>query len=447
MDGSSTPRSHAQWRRLALTLTLALGAHLVAVLGAGPFRDGLHRLRVALGLSPTEEKPPQPRDDDWIRIVFELPEPPSRKVVPPPPPPSPPPPSPPPPPVLRVAAKPPPVKQRPRRRPRLASVSRTSTALIRPPNPVGVEPPPPRATVPPPGTRRKWLGMRGAVSPPDHAPGRRRPLDLVYRPAPGALGALPRDRGRLLVAGRNPAPQVDTPPPAAHRTRGWRPLPGHLRVKPVLPPARFHLDRKGRPVYAGVKLKWLGRGRWRYPGPKGTFIATIHTDGKVTFKDRPSIALDGVKGSPPLHAPGDSQARAFSGIVVGIGFTFDVTDAIMRRLGDDPYSAEKRRFARLTKRWRDKLRAGFHRRIRAEALARFGPQAGLCRRYRALDTAGRRRTRRWLFTRWNETREDAHGKPLRAAILGAIRRCGVRYPPAELAALNASRRGSQRFCP
>jgi len=191
----------------------------------------------------------------------------------------------------------------------------------------------------------------------------------------------------------------------------------------------------------------VGRWGWRYPGPKCTFNATVHPDGQVTFKDLPSIALGGVQGAPPMRIPGDSQARAFSGIVVGVSFTFDVTDAVMRGLGQDPYSAEKRRFARLTGAWRGRLRAGFKRRVRRRALARFGPQAGLCRRYRALDAEGRRRTRRWLFERWNETREDELGKPLRAAALGAIRRCGIRYPPAEVARFNAGRRGRVPFAP
>jgi len=200
-------------------------------------------------------------------------------------------------------------------------------------------------------------------------------------------------------------------------------------------------------VYAGVKLKRVGRGRWRYYGPNGTFNATIDADGQVTFRDLPSIAFDGVRGSPPLSVPGDSQARAFSGIVVGVSFTFDVTDAVMRRLGQDPYSAEKRQFARLSKAWRLELRAGFKRRMRREALARFGPQAGLCRRYRGLDGTARGRTRSWLFARWKETREDARGRPLRAAILDAIRRCDIRFPPDELARFNAKRRGRARFEP
>ncbi len=200
-------------------------------------------------------------------------------------------------------------------------------------------------------------------------------------------------------------------------------------------------------MYAGVRLKRTGQGRWRYHGPKCTFNATIHADGKVTFRDLPSIAFDGIKGSPPLKAPGDSQARAFSGIVVGVGFKFDLTDAVMRRLGQDPYSAEKRRFARLTRAWRDTLRAGFHKRVKKRALSRFGTQAGLCRRYRARDGVGRLRARRWLFTRWNETVEGAAGKPLRAAILAAIRRCGIRYPRAELLRLNAMRRRGIRFAP
>lgn len=250
----------------------------------------------------------------------------------------------------------------------------------------------------------------------------------------------------MRVAGRTAPGPVKSRGPV-HTTGRWTPIPERLLVSRGRSLGRFHVDKRGNPVYAGVKLRRVGRGRWRYYGPKCTFNATIDADGQVTFRDLPSIALNGVKGSPPLHTPGDSQARAFSGIVVSVGFTFDVTDAIMRRLGQDPYSAEKRRFARLSKAWRTKLREGFKRRMKRRALAQFGTQAGLCRRYRALDAKGRRRSRQWLFARWNETREDALGKPLRAAVLAAIRRCAIQYPPSEIAHLNAKRRGRARFTP
>jgi hypothetical protein len=427
--------------RLALALAFALVAHVVVVLGADPFEAALRRLRAALGLAPAADtRAAAPRDDDWIRIEFELP--PAQASIPPRP-------------RLALLRPPPPVDRpltaRPRRRLRLASLTSGP-----PPPVIAPGPTKPGSTLEPARPRpagRRWLQMRppGARTPPAIPPPPRpahRRLDLVYRPAPGELRVSTADKGRLRVAGQTtPAiPRVAGP---VHDTGRWTPLPARLALKGLLPRGRFHVTRRGVPVYAGVALKRVGRGRWRYHGPACTFNATVHPDGQVTFRDRPPVELGGVTGSPPLQIPGDSQARAFSGIVVGVSFRFDVTDAIMRRLGQDPYSAEKRRFARLTRAWRSTLRGAYRRRVRSAALARFGPDAGLCRRYRALDPAGRRRTRRWLFARWDETREDADGQILRNAVLAAIRRCAIRYDPTELARLNASRRvrGRQRFTP
>ncbi len=458
-DGAQARLGRSPWDRLGLALVFALIVHLVVVLGADPFRDGLRRFREALGLArPAAERTAQPRDDDWIRIVLEpgvrssstVPRVrvgvPARIPVKIP---------------IKIPVKTPvktpvrsavvvPPKVRPARPRLLASLTRPPTGLVKPPLVV-----PERAGVEP-----RMLEMRDRAKPPGgrnsvHTVARpaRRRLDLVYRPGPGELRVAAVDKGRLRAAGRvrvagreRVAKAVDRGAVNVPGTGRWTPLPKRLRV----PRGRasrsggFRVDGRGGPVYAGVRLKRVGKGRWRYYGPKCTFNATIGADGQVTFRDLPSIAFGKVKGSPPLRIPGDSQARGFSGIVVGVSFTFDVTDAVMRGLGEDPYSAEKLRFARLTRAWRLLLRAGFLRQVRREAVARFGPQAGLCRRYRGLDAQGRRRTRRWLFARWDETREDTLGRPLRAAVVGAIRRCGIRYPVAELAGLNAKRRARGR---
>ncbi len=427
-----------------VALAIALSVHLGVVLGADSFRSGLLRFRTALGLAPPAvERTAQPRDDDWIRIVFDRSDRPDRpdrpdqslRAVTP---------------VRAPPVRPPPVrppshggpKALPRQSRLVASLTHPSTGLVKPPT-VGAKP---GSAEPPPG----WLDMRGrnkGSAPPGIAGARRRRrrrrLDLVYRPAPGELRVGAVDKGRLRVAGRDRAVPEETSGPV-HGTGRWTPIPARLLVSKARPSGGFHVDGRSRPMYAGVKIKRLGRGRWRYHGPKCTFNATIHPDGQVTFRDLPSIALGKVRGVPPLRIPGDSQSRAFSGIVLGVSFTFDLTDAVMRGIGQDPYSAEKLRFARLTRPWRLGLRARFQRRVRRAALARFGPQAGLCRRYRGLDAGGRLRTRRWLFARWDETREDCRGKPLRAAVMAAIRRCAIRYPLAELARLNAGRRSRSR---
>jgi hypothetical protein len=133
--------------------------------------------------------------------------------------------------------------------------------------------------------------------------------------------------------------------------------------------------------------------------------------------------------------------------VVGVTFSFDITDAIMRRLGQDPYGAEKIRFARLTQAFRDGLRADHQRRREAEELARFTPPDGICRLYAARDPAGRETMRRWLFARWDETAETPRGAPLRHAVLAAVHHCRIAFDPDELARLNARRTSVAAFAP
>lgn len=229
-----------------------------------------------------------------------------------------------------------------------------------------------------------------------------------------------------------------------------------LRDRLILPrqgrPGIFRLDSRGRPIYDNVHLRRLTSGRWRYIGPPGTFKAWVHRDGKVSFTDRAPVDFkkgDGplpLQATPPVADPSRPHARG-GGWTIGVSFLFDITDAVMRAAKQDPYGAEKLRFARATKAWRDKLRAGFRERVGKRALARFAEEAGLCRRYRERSVPARARFRRWLFSRWDETRQDVQGGRLRAAILAAIRRCAIRYPAAELHQLNSVRRSRARFSP
>ena len=127
--------------------------------------------------------------------------------------------------------------------------------------------------------------------------------------------------------------------------------------------------------------------------------------------------------------------------------TFDVTDAVMRRLGQDPYGAEKKRFAEATSSWREGLRARYREAVRRRVVAAAGLAGPLCRRYDVAHKAGRESIRRELFERWDECREDADGRAVRMALLGAIRRCGIRYPVAELSSCNRGRRSREVFSP
>ena len=126
---------------------------------------------------------------------------------------------------------------------------------------------------------------------------------------------------------------------------------------------------------------------------------------------------------------------------------FDVTDAVMRRLKQDPYGAEKRRFAHATRQWRLSLRRKHKAALLQQALARYKLTGPTCRRYREAGSAGRRRLRRVLFERWDETVHEGSGRAIRAAILRLVNVCGMDYPPAELRALNGRRRSAARFTP
>jgi hypothetical protein len=130
-----------------------------------------------------------------------------------------------------------------------------------------------------------------------------------------------------------------------------------------------------------------GNGRYRYDDPL-RFKAQIARDGAVTLEDR--------------HAA-----------VVGPMVLFDLTDELMRALGQDPYRYEKQRF----------LEATFERRVqKAEEDRKETLRQALWDLPEYLHTIwfSRARTRaearRLLFLLWEETAEDAGGAEARAII-------------------------------
>jgi len=262
-------------------------------------------------------------------------------------------------------------------------------------------------------------------------------LDLTYRPRPGEL-TVPRPSERPCVDSRDHGDGTREPP---------------LRDR-LIPPRRrapgiFRLTDKGKAFYDGKEIRWRSDGNWHYRGDGGTFDAVIHPDGSITFEDHPSIGAPESpvpRYQPPIADPSAPHLKP-SGGVVGFTFRFEVTDAVMRRLEQDPYGAEKRRFARATRAWRATLRKEHRRRILRRALRRYDLTGPWCRRYQAANAAGRRRLRRTLFARWDETRASGSGQKVRAAIVRLARRCKMRYPVAELRRLNRSRRSKARFSP
>ena len=162
--------------------------------------------------------------------------------------------------------------------------------------------------------------------------------------------------------------------------------------------------------------------RASYQGSPGTFTASTDRDGTVHFDDRISL---------------------------------DVTDAIMRLHGDDPYRLEK---ARLLTETRDQRAAM----ARDDRSARLRESVMRMRAYLEKVWTGTpwpaAQRRIALFALWQEVAEDgdpdlvATGAMVRATILGFIRDRlpsggADAYTPREIDALNAQRTCRARFEP
>lgn len=275
-------------------------------------------------------------------------------------------------------------------------------------------------------------GKPGRAAP---TPATRPRVDLVYRPVAGALtlpGAVQENRQR--------PDRGEGEPPLADRLIAPRRRAGGI----------FRLTARGEPEYDGQILRWRPGGRYDYRGLGGTFDAWVGPDGSVGFRDHASVSgppSARPSYAPPLEDPSTPHLKPTGGVAMWTLGTFDVTDAVMRRLGQDPYGAEKKRFAEATASWRAGLRVRFQEAVQRRVVAAAGLAGPLCRRYDAASDAGRQTIRRELFQRWDECREDNDGRAVRRALLGALRRCGIRYPAAELSLLNRGRQSQEAFAP
>jgi hypothetical protein len=92
------------------------------------------------------------------------------------------------------------------------------------------------------------------------------------------------------------------------------------------------LDAKKGPEYPLIPIKGGG---FKYDGDR--FTATIAPDGALSFKDK--FPLGFTKGQS--------------------GFSFDLTDMVMKGGKQDPYAADKRRFRDHTEKLRDEMRQKF----------------------------------------------------------------------------------------
>ncbi|MEZ4367496.1 MAG: hypothetical protein R2939_14655 [Kofleriaceae bacterium] len=221
---------------------------------------------------------------------------------------------------------------------------------------------------------------------------------------------------------------------------------------------------------------------------EGVFVADVAPDGTVRFTDRPNLRWQWKLPTPGSIAHGlaswitdpytqrrradcDPTLRSLStecatkvdaeddkadhgGVVPVLGATFDVTDAIMRAAGQDPYASRKLDFIDRT----EAVRVEMARDHRATTLAATTEQ--MRRNLRALWRAepDAERRRRALFEMWDECFEDGTddeqqaGRDARGQVLAWIRShaaagTAAGYADDELRELNARRRSRQVFAP
>jgi hypothetical protein len=182
---------------------------------------------------------------------------------------------------------------------------------------------------------------------------------------------------------------------------------------------------------AGQDLKPVGGGS--YQADRTTFKVKVAPDGSVDIRDKRNLQRE------------------------GLGARFDVTDALMRQKGIDPYAAEKMKLLDKTR----EQRVNIGNRYRKEQLSRSAElaQNNIDRLWATVTSlAGRKQG---LFDLWDEcedvstgggTGNDrvAGGVAARSLIEGTIRSrlTGANaYTAQEIAALNAKRRSKALFAP
>ena len=165
-----------------------------------------------------------------------------------------------------------------------------------------------------------------------------------------------------------------------------------------------------------------------YESEKTTYIAKVRVDGTVDLVDKPNIQRE------------------------GLGARFDVSDAIMRAVGQDPYASEKRRFLDRTRDQRVAI-GNEHKKATYQRSRQYATSAVLRAWNSAPDLAAKKRV---LFELWDECAETgradlvAGAADARAAIENFIQWKLVgpdAYTAEELRAFNAKRSSKAVFAP
>lgn len=232
--------------------------------------------------------------------------------------------------------------------------------------------------------------------------------------------------------------------PAAASPPGLRPItePSPYHATPPLPaglPAPQHAPAPSTPNGSEAPSTRTRHHDGGTTIERSGFTARIAADGTMSFDDR-TFGV-GIASSPVTGPVGVIQ--------------FDLTDIVMRWVGEDPYLYEKLSMLESTRPARQRLKARHDARVMREALDALPSYLGAIWSTDAWSIETRRAI---LFALWDEAAEG--GNPLVAEGGAEARRqithfiAGVlpagspeAFTPAELAAYNARRMSAERFAP
>jgi hypothetical protein len=278
----------------------------------------------------------------------------------------------------------------------------------------GAEPPAPPAASPyeassaptTPGPRPRRTERLDSAAP---------PLEAVPSPQPAAPGSSDQSaqvsndplatfqpRRRTLALGPKP-PSLPPGPPSGSLDALFN----------AAPDVRHH---KTTESLVGVKR------------PGNGLEGRIAPDGRISFNDPPAVKFK------------------------GLGLQFDVTEATMRAMGDDPYAAQKARIADATREARFCLTLKEAEGDKRNAIFRLKDNLELIAADPSMSAADKRAA---VFDLWEgclDTSDDALASAARATIVAFIRRAfpvgtPTAYTPVELAMLNRRRNCTRPFDP
>jgi len=221
--------------------------------------------------------------------------------------------------------------------------------------------------------------------------------------------------------------KLEGAPPAAQ-------LPMGAMGGPVRAPKPFVPGASGERDSLGPRMRHDGDGGYLEDRP--AFTARVDRDGTIHFKDKGNVQFGGLEG-------------------IGAIVTFDLTDAVLRALGDDPYAYEKMKIMERTRGVRAAMALRERQARLHEATVKLPSRLDKVWRHERWTAAQKRHL---LFALWDEAEDAGDPEVMRAAeavrsIIVAFIRDKLpadsvdAFTAAELEALNRERRSKGRFAP